>query len=675
MISGKTILLAGVGLLLLSVPASAQRLPGLPEMDRRATRIRHLHLPYTFQPFLTEEAWLERAGDLRRQIEVSAGLWPPVEKSPLKARIFGKVSKGDYSIEKVFFESYPGFYVTGNLYRPLGKEGPFPGILTPHGHWAYGRLENQSLSSVPGRSINLARQGHVVFAYDMLAYNDSRQVKDHRRPLDRSFSLWGIGWLGIQLWNSIRSVDFLQSLPDVDPNRLGCTGASGGGTQTFLLTAVDDRIKVSAPVNMISHYMQGGCICENQPNLRLDTNNMEIAALMAPRPLLMVSASGDWTRETPRVEFPAVQSVYRLLGAAHKVQTMQTMAEHNFNRKSREAVYAWFGRWLLGESDASQFSEKRFRLGSPSESLVFFGRELPPSAVTEEELLASLRDSYRQQIDQLRPEDPESLSRFRKLMSPALKHALAADSPSPGEVLAVPIPSPKAGAGQEFHIGRRGRGDRVPAVLWFPRGKRRNLTATLLVHPEGKGAVDAPGSSWVRPLLSRGHLVMSIDAFNTGAARSRRDTSDPFFTTYNRTDDSHRVQDILTAIAYLESRRDVARVNLAGVGKGGLWCLLARGLAPELHRTVVDVSRFASEDDRAYLDHLYIPVLRRVGDFKTASMLAPATPLLIHNAGESFDTQWVQQAYRLAGKTSLLQIRSTKIRQAQLISWLTQGGS
>ena len=366
MISGKRILLTGVGLLLLSGPASAEGLRSLPGIDRRATRIRHLHLPYSFEPFLIQEGWLRRAGYLRRQIEVSAGLWPPVEKSPLKARIFGRVSKGDYSIEKVFFESYPGFYVTGNLYRPVGKEGPFPGILTPHGHWAYGRLENQSLSSVPGRSINLARQGYVVFAYDMLGYNDSRQVKDHRRPLDRSFSLWGIGWLGIQLWNSIRSVDFLQSLPDVDPDRLGCTGASGGGTQTFLLTAVDDRIKVSAPVNMISHYMQGGCICENQPNLRLDTNNMEIAALMAPRPLLMVSASGDWTRETPRVEFPAVQSIYRLLGAGHKVQTMQTMAEHNFNRESREAVYAWFGRWLLGETDASQFSREAL---SPGESL------------------------------------------------------------------------------------------------------------------------------------------------------------------------------------------------------------------------------------------------------------------------------------------------------------------
>lgn len=674
MISGKEILLAGVCLLLLGALARAQQLPGLPEIDRRATRIRHLHLPYTFKPFLTEKGWLRRAGQLRRQIEVSAGLWPPVEKSPLKARIFGKVSKGDYSIEKVFFESYPGFYVTGNLYRPVGKKGPFPGILTPHGHWAYGRLENQSLASMPGLAINLARQGHVVFAYDMLAYNDSRQVKDHRRPLDRSFSLWGINWLGIQLWNSIRSVDFLQSLPDVDPDRIGCTGASGGGTQTFLLTAVDDRVKVSAPVNMISHYMQGGCICENQANLRLDTNNMEIAALTAPRPQLMVSASGDWTRETPRVEFPAVQSVYRLLGAADKVQTMQAMADHNFNRQSREAVYAWFGRWLLGESDASEFAEKRFRLGSPSELLVFFGRELPESAVTEEELLASLKNSYRRQIDELRPRDSESLSRFRELMRPALRHALAVDSPSPDQLLAVPFATPKPGASEIFYIGRRGREDRVPAVLWFPKGKRRNLTATLLVHPEGREALDAPGASWVRPLLTGGHLVMSIDAFNTGEAQAKRDMSDPFFTTYNRTDVSNRVQDILTAMVYLESRPEVARVNLVGVGKAGLWCLLARSLASEPHRALVDVSRFSSEEDRAYLEHLYVPVLRRAGDFKTAAMLGPATRLLIHNTGESFETDWFRQAYELAGKTDLLEVEATSLSREKALSWLTQAG-
>ena len=126
---------------------------------------------------------------------------------------------------------------------------------------------------------------------------------------------------------------------------------------------------------MISHYMQGGCICENQANLRLDTNNMEIAALMAPRPLLMVSASGDWTRETPRVEFPAVQSIYRLLGAGHKVQDhadhgRAQLQPRRAGRPSMPGSAA--GCW--GRPTPASSAEKRFRLGSPSELLVFFGR-------------------------------------------------------------------------------------------------------------------------------------------------------------------------------------------------------------------------------------------------------------------------------------------------------------
>ena len=128
---------------------------------------------------------------------------------------------------------------------------------------------------------------------------------------------------------------------------------------------MDDRIKISAPVNMISHYMQGGDVCENAPNLRLDTNNMEIGALMAPRPMLMVSAAGDWTRDTPRIEFPAIQGVYALLGAKDAVSTVQFIADHNYNRDSREAVYAWFGRWVLGKTDAALFAERSTTSGCP----------------------------------------------------------------------------------------------------------------------------------------------------------------------------------------------------------------------------------------------------------------------------------------------------------------------
>jgi hypothetical protein len=257
--------------------------------------------------FTTVDQWNARRAYLREHVLASAGLLPMPPKTPLNAQIVGEIKKTDYTVAKVYFESLPGFFVTGNLYRPIGA-GPFPAILSPHGHWAYGRLENTLLNSGPGRAINLARQGFVVFTYDMVGYNDSQQVP-HTFSGPREY-LWGLSLSGLQLWNSIRSLDFLESLPDVKRDAIGMTGESGGGTQTFLASAVDDRIAVSVPVNMISLHMQGGCLCENPPGLRLETTNVEIAATIAPRPLLMVSATGDWTGETLENEYPAVRSVY-----------------------------------------------------------------------------------------------------------------------------------------------------------------------------------------------------------------------------------------------------------------------------------------------------------------------------------------------------------------------------
>src|SRR5204863_8899448 len=287
--------------------------------------------------------WESRAAYLREHILASAGLLPAPEKTPLCPQIVGERRHPDYSVAKVSFESLPGFYVTGNLYRPIGA-GPFPAVLTPHGHWPYGRLEHTAIMSVPARAISLARLGFVVFSYDMIGYNDSRQLTHEFGG--RRESLWGLSLGGLQLWNAIRALDFLETLPYVRRDGFGVTGESGGGTQTFLLAAVDARVAVAAPVNMISLHMQGGCLCENMPGLRLDTNNVEIAATIAPRPLLMVSATGDWTAETLEVEYPAMQRLYALLGAGANVKAVRFVAEHNYNKDSREAMYAWMARWL-----------------------------------------------------------------------------------------------------------------------------------------------------------------------------------------------------------------------------------------------------------------------------------------------------------------------------------------
>ncbi|HVN78403.1 MAG TPA: acetylxylan esterase [Terriglobia bacterium] len=642
---------------------------GIPKVDRRAAEIRNLDMPYVFTPFKNAEEWRARAKFLRQQILVSSGLWPMPEKTPLNPQIFGRIEREGYSIEKVFFESYPGFYVTGNLYRPRGKTGPYPGVLSPHGHWAYGRLADSALGSIPARCISMARQGYVVFTYDMVGYNDSRQV--NHRLLSQPLTLWGIGSLGLHLWNSIRSVDFLESLPDVDKARLACTGASGGGTQTFLLTAVDDRIKVSAPVNMISHFMQGGDVCENAPNLRLDTNNMEIGALMAPRPLLMVSAAGDWTCDTPRIEFPAIQSIYKLLGAEDKVETVQFIADHNYNRDSREAVYAWFGRWILGKKDASELREQEYEPEQPAKVLVFFGRELPREAKTEQQLIDYLIETWKAQLETIKPKDSVSLMRFKEVMGPAYLHSLAAEYPDANNVVGVSGPDSKAGEALSLVIGRKDRGDRVLARVWLPKGKP-GKAATLLIHSGGIEKAEEEGQTMIRALLKQGQQVMSIDAFNTGSARALRNMSDQFFTTYNRTDDANRVQDILTAVAYLKKQSGISTVNLVGFERAGLWVLLARGLAPELGSTVADVVQFDSSDDLSYLKELYIPLIRRAGDFQTALRLASPSRLLIHNTGGRFETARAEEMYRLVNAPDRLRISKQELPLAELTAWLTQ---
>ena len=348
--------------LLLAIGSGQPILRGAPPPASPATTNHQmpvtLDTPREFPPISSRKQWEGRAREIREQILVSCGLWPTPEKTPLQAHIFGKIERDGYSIEKVYFQTLPGFYLAGNLYRPLGQgRGPFPGILNPHGHWKEGRLADTKDGSIPARCISFARQGMVAFSYDMVGFNDTHfpnaPAKQPFYEIHRQFGtnktdqLWNISLMGLQTWDSIRALDFLESLPDVDRKRLACTGESGGGTQTYMLGAIEDRLAAQAPVVMVSHMMQGGCSCENAPGLRVEHSNMEIAAAAAPRPQILVAASGDWTKDTLTVEGPAIEHIYQLLHAPAKLRYVRFDFGHNYNQTSREAVYQWFGQWLL----------------------------------------------------------------------------------------------------------------------------------------------------------------------------------------------------------------------------------------------------------------------------------------------------------------------------------------
>lgn len=652
--------------------------PG-PAHDRRVTHPRTGDTTYQMPEYRTKSHWVKRRAELRRHILVSCGLWPSPDKKPLNPHIFGRIERDGYTVEKVYFESLPGFLVTGNLYRPRGKTGPFPAIVCPHGHWKRGRLEDIERGSVPGRCINFARQGYVVFTYDMIGYNDSKQLPHNFRG-DRE-DLWGINLMGLQLWNGIRVVDFLCSLEDVDAQRIACTGASGGGTQTFMLMAVDERVKVAAPVNMISAHFQGGCLCENAPLLRLDTYNVEIGAMMAPRPLILVCCTGDWTKNTPNVEYPDIRRIYELFGAGDRVHTVQVDAEHNYNLASREAVYAWFGRWLLGVRDAQSLKEQPFEVEPEEDLLVFADRPLPDNALDREALVAQIIRDRREQLDALAPVSPENLAKFQRVVGSAMRHTLSVETPRLSDVVAEPLGEVRGRtwSAQRLLIGREGKGDQIPALLFAPESAPKRTPATLLVHPDGKAALmnadlSAPGRL-VSSLLRRGHRVLTIDCFLTGefnpnGEKTERKRNIKHFTTFNRTDMAERVQDVLTALTYLRSRKEVGQVNLVGLREAGLWCLLARSQAPWVRAAAADCVRLGTDDDAAYLGKRFIPGLRRAGDFRAAAALCAPGRLLLHDLGRRFDASWAQAAYRSARAARNLHLVRHKSGQDAIAQWL-----
>ncbi|HAB10720.1 MAG TPA: hypothetical protein DCE47_03395, partial [Planctomycetaceae bacterium] len=261
----------------------------------------------------TLKEWNTVSERVRLQLRVATGLWPAWPRGPIKSVIHGKVDRGDYTVEKVYFASLPGHYVTGSLYRPKGGGGKSgirrPGILCPHGHWPNGRFYDAGAAKaaeqmkkgaekfeagarfpLQARMVQLARMGCVVFHYDMVGYADSGALPHRSGFGDVPAVLRLQNLMGLQTFNSFRAVDFLESLPDVDKKRIAVTGASGGGTQTFMLCALDPRPRVAFPAVMVSTEMQGGCVCENCCFLRPGINNITIAALFAPRPMALSGA-------------------------------------------------------------------------------------------------------------------------------------------------------------------------------------------------------------------------------------------------------------------------------------------------------------------------------------------------------------------------------------------------
>src|SRR5688572_2519868 len=283
-----------------------------------------------------------------------------------------------YTVQNIAIEILPGLWINGSLYKPSKYKGKIPVILNPDGHWEKQRYR----PDCQYRCAALAKMGAMAFSYDLFAWGESLlqfKTEDHRRSLAMT----------IQALGGIRILDYLLSLKDADTSLVAITGGSGGGSHTVLMTAIDDRIKVSAPVVSLSSYFYGGCPCESGMDIHScsgRTDNVEIAAMAAPRPQLIVSDGGDWTDKMPEHDFLYLQKMYSWYDKKENVTNVHLPNDkHDFGITKRTPVYNFMAKHLglnlkAIQDAAGKIDESRITI-EKEEALFVFGDkgELLPS--------------------------------------------------------------------------------------------------------------------------------------------------------------------------------------------------------------------------------------------------------------------------------------------------------
>nr|WP_294895645.1 acetylxylan esterase [uncultured Pedobacter sp.] len=342
---------------------------------------------YRWQP---EEGWAEltrlaskyhdKAGFEQRKAELKPCIMEALKLSPLPPKpnskpIFTSIRKFDgYTVQNMALEILPGVYINGSLYRPTKVKGKIPLILSPDGHWEQQRYRKDCQI----RCATLARMGAMAFSYDLFAWGESMlqfKYEDHRKSLS----------MAVQTLDAIRLLDYFLTRKDVDPERVGISGGSGAGSHTVLVTAIDDRIKLSAPVVAVSSYFYGGCPCESGLPIHLcggGTDNVELAAFAAPRPQLLVSDGGDWTAHMPLHDFPYLQNIYSYYGVKNKVENVHLPNEtHDYGINKRKALYDFLARNF--KMDINAVAEDKVTIEKENAMKVFGdkGEKLPANAM------------------------------------------------------------------------------------------------------------------------------------------------------------------------------------------------------------------------------------------------------------------------------------------------------
>jgi len=423
-------------------------------------------------PVLTGDALTARQQELRSRLLNDVGLDPLPERIDLDVHKSAPIDHPWCTIEKIEYQLWPGVYTSGLLFTPKEfVDRPAPGMLCPHGHWK----EGYAAPDVQKRCVVLAKMGYVVLSPKQNHYEDLALGISHQTHM---------------IWTNMRGIDLLQSLPEVDPERIGVAGASGGGLQTQMVTALDARVQAATIVGLTCDYREimfphaAHCECNHWPNVMSYTDWPEISALAFPRPIQYL-VMNDWTRHFPHDNYPTILDLYRANGHPDRASCTYWPTEHAYDQPKRERTYWWMEKWLRNDGDFKQpipDEPKEVVTISPPETI----NDLPIDNPRNKGL-SHLSTIFRERFHfvQRNLDTQADWAPYQKEMAGVLPQLLGLDARLP-----------TARKGMELGEARRDGGALVEQVLFPSEGDLR--LPGLIVRPAGDAARPWPVSLVLR---------------------------------------------------------------------------------------------------------------------------------------------------------------------------------
>ncbi|MGH9340375.1 MAG: alpha/beta hydrolase [Acidobacteriota bacterium] len=527
----------------------------------------------------TAREWSDRQAEVKLALEEIIGPFP--SKTPLNPRIVGKVTQPGYRIEKIVFESRPDFYVTGCLFIPEGVQESVPAILNVIGHTGI----SFRAPSYQQLILNLVGKGFIVFAMDPIGQGERLQYYDpqvqrslvggstaEHSYLGKQCFLVGSSAAHYFTWDGIRAIDYLVSRPDVDPDRIGVTGISGGGTQTSYIAALDERVLAAAPANYICGFHRlfqsiGPQDAEQNFNRGIahGIDHADFLEIRAPKPTLVVATTRDFfSIQGARETLAEAGAAFEALGAGQNLSMVEDDLGHGYTQKNREAIYAFFQKHLNHPGDSA---EAPVEILNPEELRVTRTGQVIDSLGGE--TVFSLNRSHAQglarRLERSRESDLQShLDRVRT------QAREISGFTEPGALSEPDFYGRWNRDGysiEEYTIS--GEGGIILPLLLFKPNQFASGGVALYLHPEGKSAEAAPGGE-IEGLIKQGYMVLAPDLSGTGELGEVGNSSTFLGVQIGRSIPGIRAADIIRCIRFLRSEEILNHSGLTAIARGGM---------------------------------------------------------------------------------------------------------